>query len=87
MISTLSHVNHEDAVHRVTRADPALSLRRIDHGRWQPPDRGISGNEKESVVGAVKKAKHKAKAARSKAKKGAGKVKHGGKKVKRAAKR
>jgi hypothetical protein len=55
-------------------------------GRWQPPDRGVSGDEEESVMGVAKKAKHKAKAAKSKTKKDGGKAKHKGKKVKNAAK-
>jgi hypothetical protein len=55
-------------------------------GRWQPADRGVSGDEEESVMGAAKKAKHEAKTAKSKTKKGAGKVKHKGKKAKNAAK-
>ena len=58
----------------------------VQRGRWQPPDRGVSGGEEESVMGVAKKAKHEAKAAKSKPKKGAGKVKHKGKKVKNAAK-
>ena len=59
----------------------------IQRGRWQPPDRGVSGNEEESVMGVAKKAKREAKAAKGKTKKEAGKVKHKGKKVKNAAKR
>jgi hypothetical protein len=55
-----------------------------DH--WQPSDRGVSGDEEESVMGVAKKAKYEAKAAKSKARKDAGKVKHKGKKVKNAAK-
>jgi hypothetical protein len=61
-------------------------LRCIQRGRWQPLDRGVSGNEEELVVGVAKKAKHEAKAAKSKTKKGAHKVKHKGKKAKNAAK-
>jgi hypothetical protein len=55
-------------------------------GRWEPPDRGVPGEEEESVMGVVKKAKHEAKAAKGKTKKDAGKVKHKGKKAKNAAK-
>jgi hypothetical protein len=61
-------------------------LRCIQRGSWQPPDRGVSGDEEESVMGVAKKAKREAKAAKSKTKKDAGKVKHKGKKVKNAAK-
>jgi hypothetical protein len=55
-------------------------------GRCQSPDRGVPGDEEESVMGAVKKAKHKAKTAKRKTKKDAGKAKHKGRKVKNAAK-
>ena len=65
---------------------PTPGLRCIQRGRWQPPDRGVSGDEEESVMGVAKKAKHDAKAAKNKTKKGAGKAKHKGKKVKNAAK-
>jgi hypothetical protein len=41
----------------------------MQRGRWQPPDRGVSGEEEELVMGAAKKAKHKAKAAKGKTKK------------------
>jgi len=58
----------------------------IQRGRWQPPDRGVSGDEEESVMGVARKAKHEAKAAKSKTKKDARKVKHKGRKVKNAAK-
>jgi hypothetical protein len=58
----------------------------IQRGRWQPPDRGVSGDEEESVMGVAKKAKREAKAAKSKTRRDAGKVKHKGKKVKNAAK-
>jgi hypothetical protein len=58
----------------------------LQRGRCQPLDRGVSGDEEESVMGAAKKAKHKVKAAKGKTKKGAGKVKHKGKKAKNAAK-
>ena len=34
-------------------------LRCMQRGRWQPPDRGVSGEE-ESVMGVAKKAKHEA---------------------------
>lgn len=68
------------------RCRPSRGLRCIQRGRWQPPDRGVSGEEEESVMGVAKKAKHEAKAAKSKAKKDAGKIKHKGKKVKNAAK-
>lgn len=51
------------------------------------PDRGVSGDEEESVMGVAKKAKHEAKAAKGKTKKDAGKVKHKGKKAKNAVKR
>jgi hypothetical protein len=61
-------------------------LRCIQRGRWQPSDRGVSGDEEESVMGVAKKTKHEAKAAKSKTRKDAGKVKHKGKKVKNAAK-
>ena len=67
-----------------SRPPPGLSC--IQRGRWQPPDRGVSGDEEESVMGVAKKAKHEAKAAKRKAKKDAGKVKHKGRKVKNAAK-
>jgi hypothetical protein len=40
----------------------------IQRGRWLPPDRGVSGDEEESVMGVAKKAKHEAKAAKSKTK-------------------
>ena len=59
------------------------------HTAWKraaTPNRGVSGDEEESVMGAVKKAKHEAKKAKSKSKKDAGKVKHKGKKAKNAAK-
>ncbi len=65
---------------------PTPGLRCIQRGRWQPSDRGVSGDEEESVMGVAKKAKHEAKAAKSKTKKDAGKVKNKGKKVKNAAK-
>ena len=55
-------------------------------GRCQLSDRGAEGDVEESGMGAVKKAKHKAKAAKGKTKKDAGKVKHKGKKAKNAAK-
>jgi hypothetical protein len=45
-----------------------------------------SFQEKESVMGLGKKAKHKTKAAKGKTRKDAGKVKHKGKKAKNAAK-
>jgi len=61
-------------------------LRCVQGGRWQPPDRGLSGEEEELVMGAAKKARHKAKAVKGKTRKGAGKVKHKGKKAKNAAK-
>jgi hypothetical protein len=69
------------------RSCPPPGLSCIQRGRWQGPDRGVSGAEEESVMGVAKKARHEAKAAKSKAKKGGGKVKHKGKKVKNAAKR
>ena len=57
------------------------------HPAWKmAADRGVSGEEEESVMGVAKKAKHEAKAAKRKTKKDAGKVKHKGKKVKNAAK-
>jgi hypothetical protein len=65
---------------------PLPGLRCTPGGRWQPPDRGVSGGEEEAVMGVAKKAKHGAKAAKGKTKKGAGKVKHKGKKAKNAAK-
>ena len=52
----------------------------------EPLDRGVPGDEEESVMGVAKKAKHKAKTAKHKTKKDAGKVKHKGKKAKNAAK-
>jgi hypothetical protein len=55
-------------------------------GRGQPPDRGVPGEEEESVMGVAKKAKHEAKAAKGKTKKGARKAGHKGKKAKNAAK-
>jgi len=58
----------------------------IQRGRWQPLDCGVPGDEKESVMGVARKAKHEAKAAKSKTKKDARKVKHKGRKVKNAAK-
>jgi hypothetical protein len=63
-------------------------LRCTQRGRWEPPDRGVSGDgdEEESVMGVAKKAKHEAKAAKRKTKKDVGKVKHKGKKAKNAAK-
>jgi hypothetical protein len=61
-------------------------LRCSQRGRWQPPDRGVLGDEEEWVMGVAKKAKHEVKAAKGKTKKDAGKVKHKGKKVKHAAK-
>ena len=65
---------------------PTPGLRCIQRGRCQPPDRGVSGDEEESVMGVAKKAKHDARAAKNETKKGAGKAKHKGKKVKNAAK-
>ena len=67
-----------------SRPPPGLSC--IQRGRWQAPDRDMSGDEEEPVMGVAKKAKREAKAAKSKTKKGAGKVKHKGRKVKNAAK-
>jgi hypothetical protein len=80
-------VARSPALSRRHRSRPPPGLSCIQHGRWQPPDRGVSGEEEESVMGVAKKAKHEAKAAKGKTKKDAGKVKHKGKKVKNAAKR
>jgi hypothetical protein len=79
-------VARSPALSRRHRSRPPPGLSCIQRGRWQPPDRGMSGDEEEPVMGVAKKAKHEAKAAKSKTKKGAGKVKHKGKKVKNAAK-
>jgi hypothetical protein len=79
-------VARSPALSRRHRSRPPPGLSCIQCGRWQPPDRGMSGDEEESVMGVAKKARHEAKAAKSKAKKDAGKVKHKGKKVKNAAK-
>jgi hypothetical protein len=79
-------VARSPALSRRHRSRPPTGLNCMQRGRWQPPDRGVSGDEEESVMGVAKKAKHEAKAAKSKIKKDAGKVKHKGKKVKNAAK-
>jgi drug/metabolite transporter (DMT)-like permease len=79
-------VARSPALSRRHRSRPPPGLRCMQRGRWQPPDRGVSGGEEESVMGVAKKAKHKAKAAKSKTKKDAGKVKHKGKKARNAAK-
>jgi hypothetical protein len=61
------------------------SARRDAH--WERgPGRQRRPQEKESVMGLGKKAKHKSKAAKGKTKKDARKVKHKGKKAKNAAK-
>jgi hypothetical protein len=65
---------------------PPPGLGCMQGGRGQPPDRGVSGEEEESVMGVAKKAKREAKAAKGKTKKGARKAKHKGKKAKNAAK-
>jgi hypothetical protein len=79
-------VARSPALSRRHRSRPPPGLSCIQRGSWQPPDRGASCDEEESVMGVAKKAKHEAKAAKSKTKKDAGKVKHKGKKVKNAAK-
>ncbi|MGI8447525.1 MAG: hypothetical protein ACR2MP_10180 [Streptosporangiaceae bacterium] len=79
-------VARSPAPSRRHRSRPRPGLSCMQRGRWQSPDRGVSGDEEESVMGAAKKAKHEAKAAKSKTKKDAGKVKHKGKKAKNAAK-
>jgi hypothetical protein len=79
-------VARSPAPSRRHRSRPPPGLSCIQRGRWQPPDRGMSGDEEEPVMGVAKKARHEAKAAKGKTKKGAGKVKHQGRKVKNAAK-
>jgi hypothetical protein len=79
-----------ESLSRVLRGTWQPPDRRVSRSRPETrPGQRTAGSvgardERESVVGVGKKAKHKAKVVKGKARKGAGKVKHKGKKAKNA---